>query len=335
MPHQPNVAQIRFNNILTSLTAAVTTFEVVSESMKTPFSVSISNTIRSLLAAIQTVKKNRDDFTQMLEQIHELLYAVIRIHLDMGGELPPTHHRTLHKIHTFVEARQEKSRIMQFFRQGEINTLLKSCHAGLEQALKVFKIEGVQLSSDMTQMQRYARKTHQEVLDMISSLSSEGSSDGTSFLSRVPGSVQSRHVTYVILYGRNLTPQSSNSLSLLPSEPKIFHGRESEVSVILHAFQQGSPRIVILGGGGMGKTSLARAVLHHLEITARYEEHRFFVACDTTSTSVQLAALIGAHLGLKPGKDLTQPVIHYFPTVSVGVGQSRDNLGANGVPGRS
>ncbi|KAJ6552306.1 P-loop containing nucleoside triphosphate hydrolase protein, partial [Mycena vulgaris] len=102
----------------------------------------------------------------------------------------------------------------------------------------------------------------------------------------------------------------------LPSEPKIFHGRESEVSVILHAFQQGSPRIVILGGGGMGKTSLARAVLHHLEITARYEEHRFFVACDTTSTSVQLAALIGAHLGLKPGKDLTQPVIHYFSNSS-------------------
>jgi GTPase SAR1 family protein len=35
-----------------------------------------------------------------------------------------------------------------------------------------------------------------------------------------------------------------------------------------------SARIAILGGGGMGKTSLARAVLHHPETVARFE-HRF------------------------------------------------------------
>jgi Cdc6-like AAA superfamily ATPase len=99
---------------------------------------------------------------------------------------------------------------------------------------------------------------------------------------------------------------------MLPSEPKIFHGRESEVSDILQAFSQGTPRVAILGAGGMGKTSLARAVIHHTEIAGRYEQHRFFVACDTAATQVELAALIGSHLGLKPGKDLTRPVIQYF-----------------------
>ncbi|KAJ7880167.1 hypothetical protein B0H13DRAFT_1630453, partial [Mycena leptocephala] len=71
-------------------------------------------------------------------------------------------------------------------------------------------------------------------------------------------------------------------------------------------------QVAILGTGGMGKTSLARAVIHHTEIAGRYEQHRFFVACDTAATQVELAALIGSHLGLKPGKDLTQPVIQYF-----------------------
>jgi Cdc6-like AAA superfamily ATPase len=99
---------------------------------------------------------------------------------------------------------------------------------------------------------------------------------------------------------------------MLPSEPKIFHGRESEVSDILELFGQRTPRIAILGAGGMGKTSLARAVIHHAEITAKFTQHRYFVACDAAANRVELAASIGAHLGLKHSKDLTLAVVQYF-----------------------
>jgi hypothetical protein len=66
----------------------------------------------------------------------------------------------------------------------------------------------------------------------------------------------------------------------------------------------------------MGKTSLARAVIHHKEITERYNQHQFFVACDPAATQVELAALIGAHVGLKLEKDLICLVIQYFPSSS-------------------
>ncbi|KAJ7016354.1 P-loop containing nucleoside triphosphate hydrolase protein [Mycena alexandri] len=99
---------------------------------------------------------------------------------------------------------------------------------------------------------------------------------------------------------------------MLPAEPKIFHGRDSELTDILRLFRQGTPRIAILGAGGMGKTSLARIVVHHEEITTKYHGNRFFVTCDTASSKPELAGLIGAHLGLKPGKDLTRSVLQYF-----------------------
>jgi hypothetical protein len=66
----------------------------------------------------------------------------------------------------------------------------------------------------------------------------------------------------------------------------------------------------------MGKTSLAKAVIHHSKIAGRYEQQCFFVACDSAMTPVELAALIGTHLGLKPGKDLTRPVIQHFSSSS-------------------
>ncbi|KAF8153728.1 hypothetical protein K438DRAFT_1863472 [Mycena galopus ATCC 62051] len=61
----------------------------------------------------------------------------------------------------------------------------------------------------------------------------------------------------------------------------------------------------------MGKTSLARAVLHHPDTSSKFE-HRFFVSAEAATTSVELAALIGLHVGLKSGQDLTKPVVQYF-----------------------
>ncbi|KAJ7816036.1 hypothetical protein B0H13DRAFT_1923807 [Mycena leptocephala] len=69
---------------------------------------------------------------------------------------------------------------------------------------------------------------------------------------------------------------SSNSISMLPPAPQIFYGRETELSQIIHLFSQESPRIAIL------------------------------------ATKVELAGLIGHHLGLKAGRDLTRPVIQHL-----------------------
>ncbi|KAJ7614946.1 hypothetical protein FB45DRAFT_684254, partial [Roridomyces roridus] len=90
-----------------------------------------------------------------------------------------------------------------------------------------------------------------------------------------------------------------------------FHGRDWEVEQVVSGLSQGSGRVVILGAGGMGKTSLARAVVRHPVLAAKYPL-RVFVPCDSVTGTINLAALIGSYIGLTPKRDLTQPVVQFF-----------------------
>ncbi|KAJ7849046.1 hypothetical protein B0H13DRAFT_1906402 [Mycena leptocephala] len=189
---QPTVTQIRLNNITTCLTITANTLEILVGSLKSPFLEAISMTTQSLLKNMelqQTVKQNKNECTQLLEQTYELLNAILMVHItsDMGGELPPSvlkhigkFMETLHKIHTFVEAQQKGSTLKNFFRQGEMSTLLKDCKAGLRQGYEIFQITMVNHIKDIAEMQEDADKRHKEVLDMIEAMSDATSSDGAS-----------------------------------------------------------------------------------------------------------------------------------------------------------
>ncbi|KAJ6590687.1 hypothetical protein DFH09DRAFT_1423621 [Mycena vulgaris] len=290
--------------------AAATLREIADHSHSTPFLAVISSVTASLLVAVQTAKRNKDDCAGLLESVHALLYAIISLHANRDSEtLSPTtvnqigkFTQTLQKIHVFVEAQQDGSRFKQFFRQNEDAALLRECNAGLEEALDAFKVHiGASVLTGMSDMQKNSERIHEELLELIATVSdNDSASDGIS-LSTV---------------GFRSAPDSSDSFSLLPPTPKIFHGRAAELTIIVDTVLSGqsdaTARIAILGAPGMGKTSLARAVLHHPAVLARYDTRRFFVASDSAGTSDALIALVGAHIGLKPSKNLTREVVKYF-----------------------
>ncbi|KAJ7466390.1 hypothetical protein FB451DRAFT_1485262 [Mycena latifolia] len=306
MSRRTTLADIRLDNTIAYLTPVIALLNDLTDAFGTPFVPAISNTTLSLITAIQHVKKNKEDCIQLLEDVYRLLCAIVNLHLksETKGNLPPAtlihigkFTETLHKIHAFVEAQQDGSKFKYFFRQNETKTLFSECRVGLQQAFEVFKTEtAIAVLGNITQMQQEAEVMNTEVLDLISTLSDGTTSDRSSSIYKTSGS-----------------QNSSNSISLLPSKPKIFNGRETELNEILDILQKHSPRIAILGAGGMGKTSLAKTTLHHPKIAAKYEQC-FFVVADSVTSSMGLSVLIGDHIGLKPAKDITQHVIDYFAT---------------------
>ncbi|KAJ7861630.1 hypothetical protein B0H13DRAFT_2204360 [Mycena leptocephala] len=305
MPSPSTVTQTRLTKTITCLTAAVDTLDILANMSGLPFLKHMSVMARSLITSAQTVRHNKNDCVLLLEYIHNVLYGIIELHVksESGGQLPSSmlyqlgnFTRTLHKIHTFIDGQQEKNKFKQILRHSEMNVLLKDCTAELQGVLDIFKTHATNLLNDAQEMQKYAEQTQHEVLELIESLSDGTVSDKTSSIN-------------IVFSGDH---NSSNSLSLLPSEPKVFHGRESDLLAIVEILSRKSPRIAILGPGGIGKTSLARAILHHEDIATRYEDHRIFVACDAASTTVDLVGLVGTHLGLQPGKNLTKQVVQHF-----------------------
>ncbi|KAJ7087138.1 hypothetical protein C8R44DRAFT_752313 [Mycena epipterygia] len=293
MPPKTTLSETRTENIVACLTPVIPLLTEFSDAFGTPFIPAIVNTTLSLITLVQNVKKNKEECIQLMENIHELLYAVVNLHIksETPSSLPPTTlsaigelMETLHKVHAFMEAQQDGNKIKHFFRQR------------LKQTVDVFKMEGaINIYGNMVEMQKETERIHKELLEVISTSSDATISDKSSS----------------IYNWANSSHNSSNSISMLPAKPKILHGRESELKDIVKTLKQDPARIAILGAGGMGKTSLAKAALHHPDIISKYQ-HRFFVAADSTTTSIELAALIGLHIGLKPGKDLTKPVVHYF-----------------------
>jgi tetratricopeptide (TPR) repeat protein len=90
----------------------------------------------------------------------------------------------------------------------------------------------------------------------------------------------------------------------LPAKSTYYHGHGEFVQMvaekILVGHQNGNPpRISIHGVPGLGKSASAVGVLHHHAVKAFYEDHRYFVSCETSLTPTLLLFALATALGLK------------------------------------
>ncbi|KAJ7108402.1 hypothetical protein C8R43DRAFT_1243567 [Mycena crocata] len=286
MPHSSSAVKTRLEGTIACLTPALEVLNELHDTSGLPFAPVIASTLASLIVKLQTARRNTEECLKLTQNIHELIYGIIAMHVksEAGGMLSPTtlydlakFTETLHKIHTFVEAQQDGSKIKNFFRQGQMNTLLKECRIGLEQAHEVFKFEtGLTTVTSSHQMATRIQLLHDELVELISTLPDTSVSDKAS-------SMYTLELTSIY--------QVQNQCTFFLRIRKYFMVEKPNSNKSSNAFCLGQQGLLYSDQVEWAK--------------------QIFIAADSAPNSLELAAIIGSHLGLKPAMDLTKPVVQH------------------------
>ncbi|KZV83586.1 hypothetical protein EXIGLDRAFT_808364 [Exidia glandulosa HHB12029] len=85
----------------------------------------------------------------------------------------------------------------------------------------------------------------------------------------------------------------------IPPAAQFYFGRSAETEAAVDLLDRDVPAfLAILGGPGMGKTSLAVAVLHEPAIAMRFDSRRYFVSCDAAEGQSTCLTIICGALGI-------------------------------------
>ncbi|KAH7102222.1 hypothetical protein BKA62DRAFT_121534 [Auriculariales sp. MPI-PUGE-AT-0066] len=90
----------------------------------------------------------------------------------------------------------------------------------------------------------------------------------------------------------------------LPARPSCFKGRMTQLSALVKLVCESvNARIAIMGPGGMGKTSLAKAILHDNEVVNVVQDNRFFLSVEDVIDIESAAKRLAEQLGVGETSD--------------------------------
>ncbi|KAJ7859339.1 hypothetical protein B0H14DRAFT_3864107 [Mycena olivaceomarginata] len=257
----------------------------VADVMDVPYLQAAAGISLLVMESAAQVRANKSQYMELMEQIHKILCVLVNFCGDLKSSpsLAMLHSisrftETLRKIHAYIRAQADSGMFKRIIRPTE---KFADCTAELKAALSSFGLQiSLVASETVTQIHVDAAQRHEELMALVAQMDDAASS-------RV--SISSRRDLH----------RSSSSLSLIPGSPKIFYGREPELNDTVAALTTSiSVRIAILGPGGIGKTSLALAIMHEPRVVTAFGANRFFITLNAAYSSHDMIGKIAQYFGL-------------------------------------
>ncbi|KAH7099945.1 hypothetical protein BKA62DRAFT_659196 [Auriculariales sp. MPI-PUGE-AT-0066] len=120
-----------------------------------------------------------------------------------------------------------------------------------------------------------------------------------------------------VVHGDGKQTSHITNRARLPARPSCFKGRMNQLSALVKLVCESlNVRIAIMGPGGMGKTSLAKAILHDEAVVNVVQDNRFFVSVEDVIDIESAAKRLAEQLGVGETSDPQSAAISALQTLS-------------------
>ncbi|KAG8884981.1 hypothetical protein FRB98_002069 [Tulasnella sp. 332] len=254
----------------------------------------------------QAVQSNVEGVSVLTDRVNAVILVVItplrgKRETDISRDLKASIERLskdllaigsdVQRVKKRVDISRISSIIKAAVRYGDNAGLIASCTSRLDWAMQVFEVEShIQNSLRIAQM---ADK-----------------------LEHVQADVQDIKAIVHDLAGRAVMCDSSLPSTAIPPKPAIFYGRESDVEDIVHRILScAAARYALLGPGGIGKTSVAAAIMQHPDVVICFDSRRYWASCEQASSLESLYTILAKAFQIQDGSsDRMKAILSFLRT---------------------
>ncbi|TDL20713.1 TPR-like protein [Rickenella mellea] len=279
MSHLPTPST-RGDQLMSAAQVTLAMLTNITDSLNVPFLKVAPQILNQIFQVAQNVKTNKQGCLTLASQAIELIQAIVDatkgrnvVNIDAKLERDMADlQSTLEAIRDFMIVMTQRNAMKRTMSYMDDSNKIAQFKAMLNDAVVVFDIRN-QISVRMSQ---------QELIAAVNSIHNH-------LMGPLPGD--------------NTSGDTLNFLCEPPLQPSIFFGRTEYVANMISLILNNSPaRLAVLGPGGVGKTSVAAAVINDHQIVNIYSSSRFFMPCDILSTAERLVSALLKLFGISVQK---------------------------------
>ncbi|KAH7918020.1 hypothetical protein BV22DRAFT_920482 [Leucogyrophana mollusca] len=247
-------------NTLAVLSGVIAVLDTTKDLVPIDIAKGVLSTLSSILTTVKNTMQNKDDFVEVIGRCRKMSSFIERTTCGKSeGDIDPSLVRALGELHSFLS--------------GIENTMKKKEQRKLHYRLMSASVDRESIANFKEQLDSFLQMWDLELAvhaNMILSKVDEK-------IDKVGMGIEQ------ILRGTVEMKLDEPDHEPPPGRPSMFFGRDDLVrdAVESLSFQH----VVLVGPGGIGKSTIAKAILNEDSIVAKFQDFRFFVRFDNIDAS--------------------------------------------------